>query len=90
MGKKLFKQEQENYIIQNYLHLSDEELANELHVKSSQIHGWLSYKKLYRSTRTKFSESDKKIYHRALSNRFVQRYWKCFGIYCPTNSRLGK
>lgn len=60
MGKKLFNQEQENYIIQNYLHLSDEELANELHVKPSQVHGWLSYKKLYRSTRIKFSESDKK------------------------------
>lgn len=60
MGKKLFNQEQENYIIRNYLHLSDEELANELHVKPSQVHGWLSYKKMYRSTRIKFSESDKK------------------------------
>ena len=60
MGKKLFNQEQTSFIIQNYMSMTDEELANILNVETSQIHGWLNYRKLYRTERAIFSESDKK------------------------------
>lgn len=59
MGKKLFNQEQTSFIIQNYMSMTDEELANILNVETSQIHGWLNYRKLYRTERAIFSESDK-------------------------------
>lgn len=39
MGKKLFNQEQTSFIIQNYMSMTDEELANILNVETSQIHG---------------------------------------------------
>lgn len=60
MGKKLFNPEQEGFIVENYVSMTDEELASVLNVESSQIHGWLNYRKLYRTKRIMFSESDKK------------------------------
>ena len=39
MGKKLFNQEQTDFIVQNYMSMTDEELANSLNVEVSQIRG---------------------------------------------------
>lgn len=60
MGKKLFNPEQEDFIVKNYMLMTDEELASVLNAESSQIHSWLNYRKLYRTKRITFSESDKK------------------------------
>lgn len=59
MGKKLFDKLQEDYIIQNYKTMSDQELGKILGVKASQIHGWLNYRKMSRTNKVKFSQSDK-------------------------------
>ena len=39
MGKKLFNQEQTDFIVQNYMSMTDEELTNSLNVEVSQIRG---------------------------------------------------